>query len=346
MSGDDWGNLCLDEVRESSQPDTNIGSPQQVPASGSEFMLLSQPRPLAERIHAIFVGPGGLRAGWRLLFYVGMGSVFFVVLRALVQYVQPREGHGIWQDLISELEFLASAVLPALVMAAIEKRSFGDYGLPRRQAFGKSLWVGMVWGIVAITLLVLAIGGVGDFTLGALALHGKRILKFAAFWGAFFVVVGFFEEFLLRGYTQFTLTQGIGFWPAALVLSTAFAALHFGNPGETWAGLLAVAAIGLFFCLTLRRTGNLWFAVGFHASWDWGESYLYSVPDSGGMVTGHLMRSSFHGSRWITGGSVGPEGSVLVFVVIALTWVAFSRMYPEVKYKTEVVRVPRAPSPA
>jgi hypothetical protein len=64
------------------------------------------------------------------------------------------------------------------------------------------------------------------------------------------------------------------------------------------------------------------------------------------MAPGHLLHSSFHGSRWITGGSVGPEGSVLVFVVIALTWVAFSRMYPEVKYTTEVVRVARAPSPA
>jgi uncharacterized protein len=109
--------------------------------------------------------------------------------------------------------------------------------------------------------------------------------------------------------------------------------LHIGNPGETWVGLVAVAAIGLFFCLTLRRTGNLWFAVGFHASWDWGESYLYSVPDSGGMVTGHLMHSSFHGSRWLTGGSVGPEGSMLVFMVLALTAVAFDRVYPEVKYE-------------
>ena len=275
-----------------------------------------------------------------------MWRVFLILLRTLVPYVQPHGVHGIWQDLIGELEFLASAFLPALVMAAIEKRSLGDYGLPRRSVFGKSFWAGMVWGVVSITLLVLAIGGVGDFSVGGLALHGPRILKFAVFWGGFFVIVGFFEEFLLRGYTQFTLTQGIGFWPAALLLSTFFAGLHFGNPGETWVGLLAVAAIGLFFCLTLRRTGNLWFAVGFHASWDWGESYLYSVPDSGGMVTGHLLRSSFHGSRWITGGSVGPEGSVLLFVVIALTWVAFDRMYPEVKYDPQDVRVPQAPSPA
>src|SRR5262249_24387501 len=86
------------------------------------------------------------------------------------------------------------------------------------------------------------------------------------------------------------------------------------------------------FCLTLYRTGNLWFAVGFHAAFDWGESYLYSVPDSGTTVTGHLLNSSFHGSRWITGGTVGPEGSLFVFVMIALTWVAFAWAYPTVQY--------------
>jgi membrane protease YdiL (CAAX protease family) len=161
-----------------------------------------------------------------------------------------------------------------------------------------------------------------------------RVDKFAVFCGGFFLVVGFFEEFLLRGYSQFTLATGMGFWPAAGLLSVIFAVMHTGNPGETFIGLVAVAAIGLFFCLTLRRTGNLWFAVGFHASFDWGESYLYSVPDSGTTVTGHLLNSSFHGSRWITGGTVGPEGSVLVYVVIALLWVAFDRVYPEVKYRT------------
>jgi membrane protease YdiL (CAAX protease family) len=326
----------MDDVKESSPP-ADIGLPEPHPGPVDPTAGIPLRQASLDPIHTIFVGRQGLRAGWRFLLYVGMWRASFLLLRVVVQYVQPHEFHGIWLNLIGELEFLGSAILPALVMAAIEKRPFGDYGLPRKYAFGKSFWVGLVWGIAAITFLVVAVGGAGDFSLGGLALHGWRILKFAAFWGGFFVIVGLFEEFLLRGYTQFTLTQGIGFWPAALFLSTCFAALHIGNPGETWLGLLAVAAIGLFFCLTLRRTGNLWFAVGFHASWDWGESYLYSVPDSGGMVTGHLMRSSFHGSHWITGGSVGPEGSVLVFVVLAVTWLAFDRAYPEAKYRTGFV---------
>jgi membrane protease YdiL (CAAX protease family) len=317
----------VDDVKEGTPP-ASIEPPEQA---------LNRPEPgpgmALQPMHTMFVGPQGLRSGWGLLLYVVLWRGLRMLLGVVLEHIYAHVTIKVWFDLLAELGSFGVAAIPAVIMGWIGKRPFGDYGLPRRGAFGKSFWVGLVWGIAAITALVVAIGGVGDFSLGRVALHGPRIVKFAVFWGVYFVIVGLFEEFWLRGYTQFTLTQGIGFWPAALLLSAIFAALHFGNTGETWIGLLAVAAIGLFLCLTLRRTGNLWFAVGFHASWDWGESYLYSVPDSGSMVTGHLMRSSFHGSRWITGGSAGPEGSLLVFVVIALTWVVFDRRYPQVKYQ-------------
>ncbi len=98
------------------------------------------------------------------------------------------------------------------------------------------------------------------------------------------------------------------------------------------AGLAGAGLIGLFFCLTLRRTGNLWFAVGFHAAWDWGESYFYSVPDSGTVAPGHLLKTSLHGPAWLTGGSAGPEGSALLFILLAALWIAFDRVYRRVQY--------------
>jgi hypothetical protein len=42
---------------------------------------------------------------------------------------------------------------------------------------------------------------------------------------------------------------------------------------------------------------------------------------------GHLLSSSLHGPPWLSGGSVGPEGSLLCFIVIALLWIAFSRIF-------------------
>jgi membrane protease YdiL (CAAX protease family) len=85
--------------------------------------------------------------------------------------------------------------------------------------------------------------------------------------------------------------------------------------------------IGLFFCLTLWRTGSLWFAVGMHASFDFGETFLYSVPNSGFVAQGHLSNATLHGPVWLTGGTVGPEGSVYSFATMALLFVVFTRVY-------------------
>ena len=297
------------------------------PAVAPDFAAGVQP----SYVRTVFFGPDGLRAGWGLAFYVAM---YYLAQFVIGQWSgsAARGVSGLWGLMLDEFEAMVAAVVPALVLGRVERRKWGVYGLPGGQAFGKLFWVGAVWGFAGITLLLGAMYGFRVFAVGHLAMHGARIVKFGLFWAAFFLLVGFFEEFWLRGYSQFTLTRAIGFWPAAVVLSCAFGLIHLSNSGEQWPGLLAAAAIGFFFCLTLRRTGSLWFAVGFHMAWDWGETFFYSVPDSGTIFPGHLLKSSFHGPQWLTGGIVGPEGSVLCFVVIGVVWVAFARVYREVKY--------------
>jgi len=164
---------------------------------------------------------------------------------------------------------------------------------------------------------------------------GTSLLWDAALWGLTFVVVGLAEEYIFRGYALATLATGLGFWPSAILVSAAFGASHLRNPGEDGAGALAAAMISLFFCLTLRRTGSLWFAIGMHASWDYAQSFLYSVPNSGTVIPEHLLRSSLHGPAWLTGGSVGPEGSVLVFGVIGVVTVVFNALYRQPRFPAE-----------
>ncbi len=282
----------------------------------------------------VFVGPGGMYAGTRWLIYLVMAGIVLVIEGAIMHFVypHPHAGGPVGLGLASEAATMLAAILPGFVMAKIEGCRFGDFGLPARGAFGRNFWVGTLWGIVSLTVLILVLRAAGAFTFGSLDLHGARIVKFAMYYAALFLLVGFFEEFLVRGYSQWVLTKGMNFWPAAALLSISFGAIHGNNPGEAKTGLVAAALIGFFFCLTLRRTGDLWWAVGFHMAWDWGESYFYSVPDSGAIVPGHLFRSSFNGPAWLTGGSVGPEGSYLVFAVIAALWIVFDRVYPQIKY--------------
>jgi len=323
----------MDASKQTAPADTR-GEPSEI--SPEQIVHPAETQPSSTHpAHEVFFGPAGLRWGWRLFLYLAMGTVIFLVFSSIARRF-PHTGTGrLWLGMYFEIALLVAVLAPAFAMAAIEHRPFGAYGLPRSGVFGRQFWAGVVTGIVALSCLMLAMRGVGAFYYGHLAIHGERILKFGVFYAVLFLLVGFFEEFSFRGYTQFTVAQGVGFWPAAAIFSLIFGGLHLANPGEAWVGALCAGLIGFFFCFTLHRTGTLWFAVGMHASWDWGESFLYSVPDSGGMSTGHLLSSSFHGPRWLTGGSVGPEGSVLVFVVIAAVWVVFDRVYPEVKWQAE-----------
>jgi len=329
----------MDELKDSLPSELGEVSPAPArPAiasgTGSGFEL-TKPSPLEDRMRKIFLGRDGLRPIWRLVLYLLMYRGLRFFLFVLLAYGLP-DALFLWRQTAAELGLAIIAVAPALLMSRVEGRAFGCYGLPLRNAFGKLFWGGALWGMISLTLLLLALRGAHAFYFGPVALHGARVLKFAVFWAVFFLIVSFYEEFFTRGYTQFTLTGAVGFWPGAVLLSLGFGALHIENPGENWVGILGAMVIGFFFCLTLRRTGNLWFAVGFHAAWDWGESYFYSVPDSGGMAPGHLLHSSLQGPRWLTGGSVGPEGSVFLFLVMVLLWVAFDRVYPEVKYPAEI----------
>ena len=224
--------------------------------------------------------------------------------------------------------FLAD-LLAALVMSRIEKRPFGSYGIPLAGAFGRLFWQGVIGGLVAVSAVVLAIYAFGGFSFGTLALSGLAIVKYCALWALAFVLLGLTEEFRYRGYAQFTLAMGIGFWPAAFLLSFIFGLRHLvDNPGENWVGSLFVFLFGLFGCFGLRRTGSLWFPIGFHAAWDFGQSFLYSVPDSGYPVSGGLLNSALHGPRWLTGGSVGPEASVFCFFLLGIALLVLGKLYP------------------
>jgi len=279
----------------------------------------------------IFLGPNGIRAGWRAALYAAFFILIELVLQSLIA-LDPFAGvadllHSPEALLVRELVLIAGALGAAQIMALIEGRTVGAYGIPWSGAFRARFWQGAVWGIAQLSAILLLIAAWHGYSFGGLALSGGALVEYALRWAVVFLAVGFAEEFLFRGYLQFTLAEGMGFWPTALLLSSMFGAVHLRNPGEGVVGALSVFSIGMFLCLTLRRTGDLWLAIGWHAAFDFGETYLYSVPNSGLVMQGHLLSASLHGPRWLTGGSVGPEGSAFSFAVLAVTAVAFDRLY-------------------
>jgi uncharacterized protein len=286
----------------------------------------------------LFIGPHGLRSGWRLLVYALIVVVASAIITAIaVRFLgRPKGVPGFWALLAQEVVSFGVVFGTAWIMSAIERRNFGTYGLPGSEAFGQKFWLGFLFGLVEIGALIGLISAFHGYSFGPLALQGSLILKWGLLHLILFTFVGFFEEFLFRGYVQYTLADGIGFWPAAILLSVGFGALHLSNPGEGPVGAAGVVMVALLFCFSLKRTGNLWYAAGLHASFDWGETYLFSVPNSGLVLQGHLSNSSLHGPTWLTGGTIGPEGSVFCFLTLALQFLVVHLLFPPKKAEATV----------
>jgi len=285
-------------------------------------------------LRKLFLGPQGLRAGWGLLIYLVlfnlMGGLLFLVLQRVLNIPDnPPWTPGL--ILGGEAVQLVFALVATAILGRIEKRSLAAYGVALRTAFGRLFWEGALWGILSISAVIGMMALAGGYTVSGLAIHGAAALGSTILWALAFLFIGLYEEIYFRGYPLAALTRGLGFWPAALLLSFLFGALHyFQKPMETWMDFASVTLIGLFFCVAIRLTGDVWFAIGWHFTYNFGSMFLFGGPNTGNQgqpIPGHLLDSAFHGPTWLTGGPMGPEASVFIFAVLAALFVGIDRRF-------------------
>ena len=298
-------------------------------------VFLAPPRP--STAHRVFFNDRGLRAGWRLLVFAAIARVAVWLLGGML---------GLLLDLVEGANFRISATSPfgiglnemvvflavalaTWIMARIEQRPAGTYGLPlQRSALSRFLTGYALWGFLPLTLTLGIMRALGVFYFGKPALSVREALPWALAWALVFLLVGLFEEYSFRGYALYTLSDGIGFWPAAIILALVFGSVHMTNGGESYIGILGTILFALVASTMLRRTGALWLAVGAHAGWDWGQSFFYGVSDSGLRAAGHFFDPPApQGPVWLSGGTVGPEGSIVVLSVLALMAIAVVLCY-------------------
>ena len=267
---------------------------------------------------SIFVGPGGLRAGWRfLLFVLGIELAEFYLRGPLLSLLSRRSGVNLDELsapalFIEELVGLASVLLVTWVAGLFERRRVDDYGLPVAQAFGKLFWKGMLAGLLVVVFVAVAMIATGAMKVHGLALELSGLPWFGLLWLGANVLVGLNEEYLFRGYALRVLWRGGGFWPAALVTTAIFAGLHLSKPHENAMDIGMIFVLGLALCLSVRRTGTLWWAVGWHTAFDFGQFFLIGTNNGGQTPAGHLFEVSFPGSALLNGGELGTEASVFM----------------------------------
>lgn len=278
------------------------------------------------------------------IFGEGMGVLAMLIAAFAVSRVEhrrvvdynlrgPRRGAHFAQGLVAG--FIALSVLVGS-LAAGGWLHFGPLALSGAQIFEYAaawgiafLLVGCVEEGLARCYLLFTLGRGLNFwwALGLVALMCGRVVfnsKANGGWGAYAIaLLGLVPCFLL----QMKKSPSTGFWNAAWVTSVFFGAAHTGNGGENWIGIFAAAAIGFVFCVSVYVTGSAWWAIGCHAAWDWGETYFYGTADSGFVAQGHLLSTSPAGNILWSGGTDGPEGSLLVIGVCILLLLALLVIY-------------------
>ncbi|MGA7242763.1 MAG: CPBP family intramembrane glutamic endopeptidase [Terracidiphilus sp.] len=255
----------------------------------------------------IFVGPQGLRAGWSILIVVSLlillGRTLSYVI-AKLHLVTKGAAFGPRQAFFGELFQVFLLTLCVAIVAAIEHRHLLDYNLRGPRRIGHFI-SGLVVGFAALSALVGAMAWGGWLHFGPVALQGSQIFKYAAIWGATFLLVGLFEEGSMRCYLQYTLTRGINFWWAAGPIALMCGFLIFRIKGNGAWGVYIIALLGLFPCLWLHWSkspqSGFWQAA-------WLTSTLFGFGHTGnngenwiGIFAAAFIGFVFCVSVWLTG---------------------------------------------
>ena len=173
------------------------------------------------------------------------------------------------------------------------------------------LAVGLLLGTALVTLAVGLITLLGGYRITGISPSPQLLVPLAIGIGA-----GVIEEVLFRGVLLRVLDSWLGSWAALAITSLLFGLIHLTNPGAsvlTALGLVVVAGVLLGAAYLLTR--RLWLVIGIHIAWNTVQAGVFSSVVSGTGTQSGLLVAEMQGPAWLTGGSMGIEGSLVTVVL-------------------------------
>jgi membrane protease YdiL (CAAX protease family) len=258
-----------------------------------------------------------LRAGWRLLAHGLIFGLLILFLGGGVGLLLLASGNEalLNNQLVNQAIFMVALTLSTfLARRFIDRRSFASLGLQWNAQAGRDLLVGIFIPAVIMGAIFLVEWAVGWLEFRGFAWEFEPVSLIAAtvpLMFLVFVLVGWNEELLSRGYWLQNMAEGVNLPFGVALSSLIFGLLHLGNPNATWVAGLGVALAGVFLAYGYVRTRQLWLPIGLHIGWNFFENTIFGFPVSGLDTLGLLVHTDT-GPELITGGAFGPEAGLIV----------------------------------
>ncbi len=261
-----------------------------------------------------------LRAGWRIVLYIILLTIISVPFGLTFPLITGVFGPKSFMSeaIVKLLLTIPSVIAAYLLLHFLDKRKFSSLGFNLRKGALREL----LWGVgIGFVILTAAVGSMAIMGYEDIHLADQSYEYFAA--GLFinlflFVVVGFNEEILFRGYIFQSMIEGTNKIIAVAFFSLLFGAAHMANPNVSVFGVANIVLAGILLSLGYLQTKSLWLPIGLHIGWNFTQGYIWGLPVSGTSVFEPLMIAQETGPDVITGGTFGPEGGAACTVVCTL----------------------------
>jgi len=270
-------------------------------------------------VNAIFINPQlhYLRAGWRIAIFIVILIACTLAVGMPVQFLLKAIPE--WRIPAVSLFFTYVALTLAtwVMLRFVDKRPFSSIGIQFHSRWGKELFQGILLGAGMMTTIVVIFFAEGMITIEFRDLEVQHIVFIFLNSASLYIIVGYGEELLFRGYLLQILAEGTNRVIAAVTISALFALAHARNPNVSLFALINIALAGIWLSVAYFKTNSLWLPIGLHISWNFFQGFVYSLPVSGTTsLREQIGAATVTGPEWLTGGTFGPEGGALATVIL------------------------------
>ena len=267
----------------------------------------------------VFLSPNEprLRAGWRLLIQTILLIVLGTVLSIASSFLGPLNGSLLWSQILNFLIITGSVYI---ARRWLDKRSFESLGLKLDKQTLLDILAGIGITFVQMGFIYILMLALGWLTFVGFAWEFDPIqvvVRSVITFFIVFIIVGWNEELLSRGYQLQTIASGLNLFWGVIISSAVFGLLHLGNPNATWVSAVGIFFAGVYLAYGYIRTGQLWLSIGLHIGWNFFEGVVFGFPVSGLDIYA-LTRIKVQGPELWTGGAFGPEAGLIVLPSLIL----------------------------